>query len=180
MGVRSPRLVTVLGVARLAWCLALLSVCYCDWIGWQVCVEPWGSDWLYGAVWLTLSNCVLAAVRCSLSHAVGVVPVPQLLSKLAVELLWERDSCNSADYIRPIRQVCDSAHIGIFLIIGAVVTCHHCNIKLAFRRDPSKFATGELKVIFASMTLDEKLKMTYTTIIHNHPAIATYWRKFYR
>jgi len=41
------------------------------------CVEPWGSDWLYSAVWLTLSNCVLAVVRCLLSHAVGVVPVPQ-------------------------------------------------------------------------------------------------------
>ena len=54
------------------------------------------------------------------------------------------------------------------------------DLKLAFRGDPSKFATGELKVIFASMTLDEKLKMTYTTIIYNHPVIATYWRKFYR
>ena len=50
------------------------------------------------------------------------------------------------------------------------------DLKSAFRRDPSKFATGELKVIFASMTLDKKLKMTYTTIIHNHPTIATYWR----
>ena len=54
------------------------------------------------------------------------------------------------------------------------------DLKLAFRRDPAKYATGELKVIFASITLDEKLKMTYTTIIYHHPAIATYWRKFYR
>src|SRR6266516_3040261 len=54
------------------------------------------------------------------------------------------------------------------------------DLKSAFRGDPSKFATGELKVIFASMTLDKKLKMTYTTIVHNHPAIATHWRKFHR
>jgi hypothetical protein len=54
------------------------------------------------------------------------------------------------------------------------------DLKSAFRGDPSKFATGELKVIFASMTLDEKLKRTYTTIVNNHPAIATHWRKFHR
>ena len=48
------------------------------------------------------------------------------------------------------------------------------DLKLAFRGDPNKFATGELKVIFASITLDEKLKITYTTIIYNHPVIATY------
>ena len=45
------------------------------------------------------------------------------------------------------------------------------DLKSAFRGDPSRFATGELKVIFASLTLDEKLKKTYTTIINNHPAI---------
>jgi hypothetical protein len=39
------------------------------------------------------------------------------------------------------------------------------DLKSAFRGDPAKFATGELKVIFASMTIDEKLKITYTTII---------------
>ena len=54
------------------------------------------------------------------------------------------------------------------------------DLKSAFRGDPSRFAIGELKVIFASLTLDEKLKKTYTTIINNHPAITTYWRKFHR
>ena len=54
------------------------------------------------------------------------------------------------------------------------------DLKSAFCGDPAKYATGELKVIFASMTLDEKLKMTYTTIIHHHPAVATHWRKFHR
>ena len=48
------------------------------------------------------------------------------------------------------------------------------DLKLAFRGDPNKFATGELKVIFASITLDEKLKIIYTIIIYNHPVIATY------
>ena len=53
------------------------------------------------------------------------------------------------------------------------------DLKSAFRRDPSKFATGELKVIFASITLDEKLKRTYTIIVTNHPTIITHWRKFH-
>ena len=54
------------------------------------------------------------------------------------------------------------------------------DLKSAFRGDPAKYTIGELKVIFASITLNEKLKMTYTTIIYHHPAVATHWRKFYR
>ena len=54
------------------------------------------------------------------------------------------------------------------------------DLKSAFDGDASKYPTSRQKIIFASMTIDEQLKMTYNTIVRAHPAIATHWRKFKR
>jgi hypothetical protein len=54
------------------------------------------------------------------------------------------------------------------------------DLKSAFDGDVSKYPTSRQKVIFASMTMDEELKMTYNSIVRVHPAIATHWRKFKR
>ena len=42
------------------------------------------------------------------------------------------------------------------------------------------YATGKLKVIFAALTLDPKLKMTYNNIRGTRSTIDSHWRKFVR